>query len=514
MKKINKNDKPKNDIIYTRVSTGEQVVGFSLDNQEKFCRDLSKRDEHSVLRVFREEGESAKTINRTRLQEMLRFCESNRKQIDRVVIYKVDRFSRQNGDYHVLKACLIKMGISLVSATESFDDTPGGKFLENMLSSVAQFDNDVKSCRTIEGMRARLLKGLWSGVAPWGYFNTKDELGNKIIVPHPEKAPVVKMLFEQYSTGKYSFAELASMANKMGVKSRHGMKIGKQLVAKIIANPIHCGKIVVSKFDVYTQGSHEPIITESLFNEANSENKGMASHKVSRNKDNQDYPLRGIKCGGCGGSISGGRTKGKTKYYQYYGCINKECKKRTAIKKVDLENDFTKFLAKITPDDNYLNALREAIKITHKSELQSMTSVEQKLTLRMTELKDKKNKLLDLIIEGKISDEDFIPANEKYKIQISDLEREVNNLSVPELGVDEVIDSSIEFLKNLSEKWQGLDVKDLRVLKSLLFPENLVYEYPTIKTPKLCSIYKIKTQFDDEETRLVTLPGIEPGLTA
>ena len=509
---MQKFEKPKNDIQYYRVSSNEQVLGFSLDNQEKFCKEFSQKEGYNILKTWREEGESAKTQNRTELQLMMRYCEQNKKQIARVVVYKVDRLSRNTADYLALKAFFNRLGITLVSATEKLEDTPGGKFYETLLSAAAEFDNNVRSQRTIEGMKARLLRGLWSGIAPWGYTNSKDKLGNKILAPHPERAVVVKMLFEQYATGKYSYKELASMANKLGHKSRHGMKVSKQLVAKIIRNPIYCGKIVVPKFGISTEGSHGAIVTEKLFNEANSENKGVEGRRLARNKDSPDYPLRGIQCSGCGGNMSGGKTKGKTKYYQYYGCIKSECEKRRAVKKDELENDFSEFLKELTPNELFFDILKEAIKLAHKEELSSTETAERKLTSKITELKSEKDELLNIRIKGKILDEDFTPANEAFKFKISELEKELAGLSVPELEVENIIDSSIEFLKHFPSQWKMLDVKDLRVLRALLFPENLIYHYPTIKTPKLSPIYNIKSQFYDEKTRKVTLPGIEPGL--
>lgn len=492
------------DVIYVRVSSKEQVLGFSLDSQEKVCKEFSERSGHAVLRIFREEGESAKTADRTELQKMMLFCEKNKKQIGRIVVYKVDRFSRLVSDYSALRAWFHKLGISIASATEPLDDTPAGRLSENMLSAFAQFDNDVRSQRTVEGMRARLLKGLWSGSAPWGYMNTVDESGSKIIAPHPEKALVVEMLFKKYVTGKYTFKELARMANKVGVTSRHGMIMSKQLVAKIIANPIYYGMVVVPKFEIALTGLHEPIITRQLFEEAKDVRNGIVGRKAPRNKDNQDYPLRGIRCAGCGGSISGGKTKGKTKYYEYYGCINSGCSKRTAIKRVDMEDAFTKFLRELTPNEDYFAVLKEAIAIAHKNELQSATNTERKFKATLIELKDRKAKLLELRIEGKISDDDFIPANEKYKLKIVELENEMNKLSVPELELDRVVDTSIAFLKSLPETWKKLDVKDLRVLRPLLFPQNLEYTYPKIKTPELCPIYNVKAVTGSEKNCLVT----------
>lgn len=502
---MNKKEVKKVDVVYVRVSSNEQVLGYSLDNQEKFCSEFSQKAGHSILKIFREEGESAKTANRTQLQLMMRFCEKYKKQIGRVVVYKVDRLSRVTGDYLALKTFFNKLGISLVSATENLEDTPGGKFYETLLSAAAEFDNNVRAQRTIEGMKARLLKGLWSGIAPWGYVNTLDETKSKIIAPHPEKAPIVKMLFEKYATGKYTFPELAAMANKLGQKSRHGMKVSKQLVAKIIRNPIYCGKIVVAKFEISTQGNHEPIVSEELFNEASSEKKGVAGRKLSRSRDSPDFPLRGIKCGGCGKHLSGGKTKGKTKYYQYYGCFNGACEKKNSIKKIDLEDDFTKFLVELTPDRGYFDVLREAIKLAHKSEINSVTIAERKLNTEILELEDKKGKLLDFVFAKKISDEDFASNNEKYTFRIAELKKEVNNLSSPELEIDNVIDSGVEFLEHLPENWKSLDVKDLRVLRSLLFPQNVVYTYPSIKTPELCCVYNIKSEFLYEKNRWVTL---------
>ena len=503
-------EKPHNDLIYVRVSSKEQVLGFSLDSQEKVCRDFSKKSGHEVLMVFREEGESAKTADRTELQKMLRFCETNKRQIDRVVVYKVDRFSRDTADYLALRACLNRLGIKLVSATESFDNTPAGKLNETILSAFAQFDNDVRSQRTIEGMKARCLKGYYVAIAPWGYMNTKDNTGTKIIAPHSEKAPVVKMMFQAYATGKYSFKDIAKMVNKSGTKSRNGVKFTKQLVSKIIKNPVYYGRVIVPKWNIDVQGNHEPIVSKELFDEANSGKRSSKSNKLARNRDSPDYPLRGIRCSGCGKSISGGKSRSKTgKYYQYYACFCLECKKRTAIKKKDLEDDFTKFLLKLTPSSKDLDVLAETIKLAHKSELNYVEDEERKFNVKIEGLKEKKNKLLELRIAGEISTEEFGKANEDLKKKISEQEEEMSKLSSPALNVDTMVNNGIEFIKQFPQIWNKLHPSDLRVLRNLFFPENVYYYYPTIKTPKICCIYSIEPSFCDERYCQVTLQRIE-----
>ena len=83
-------------LIYKRVSTREQVANHSLDTQERACREHCRRHGLEVERVFRDEGESAKTANRPGLQAMLDFCarESKRLDVNAVVVYRIDRLAR------------------------------------------------------------------------------------------------------------------------------------------------------------------------------------------------------------------------------------------------------------------------------------------------------------------------------------------------------------------------------------------------------------------------------------
>ena len=90
----------KNAVIYLRVSSEEQVENFSLGTQEEICRREALRRQFEVVEVFREEGRSAKTITgRPTLIKLLEFCRKNRRTVDAVFVYRVDRLSRQTADY-------------------------------------------------------------------------------------------------------------------------------------------------------------------------------------------------------------------------------------------------------------------------------------------------------------------------------------------------------------------------------------------------------------------------------
>ena len=84
---------------------------MSLDAQESACREYCQSNGLQVVRVFVEQGESAKTADRTQLKEMLAFCVEDR-NTGAVVFHKIDRFARNAEDYMQLRRLLVRMGVN------------------------------------------------------------------------------------------------------------------------------------------------------------------------------------------------------------------------------------------------------------------------------------------------------------------------------------------------------------------------------------------------------------------
>jgi DNA invertase Pin-like site-specific DNA recombinase len=117
-------------VIYVRVSTKEQTENLSLPTQLRSCEEYCQRQGCQVLERFKEEGESAKTADRTELQNLLKYCRTNKGKVHFVVVYNLTRFAREKYDHFALRAHLKSLGISLRSATEPIDDTSTGKLTE------------------------------------------------------------------------------------------------------------------------------------------------------------------------------------------------------------------------------------------------------------------------------------------------------------------------------------------------------------------------------------------------
>ena len=119
-------------VIYCRVSTKDQVQNLSLPTQQKVCAEFCLRQGWEVDRVFVEEGESAKTANRTELKNLLAYCREHKGRIQCVVVYSVNRFAREKHDHYLLRAQLQRLGVTLRSATEPIDDSSTGKLMEGI----------------------------------------------------------------------------------------------------------------------------------------------------------------------------------------------------------------------------------------------------------------------------------------------------------------------------------------------------------------------------------------------
>ena len=107
-------------IIYTRVSSDEQVKGTSLEHQEELCRKYCQEKGIEVDLVFREEGESAKDLslqNRKKFLGALEFCRKNKDKVQAFVVLRVDRFARNADDHFAIRKILATYGTTLHSVT-------------------------------------------------------------------------------------------------------------------------------------------------------------------------------------------------------------------------------------------------------------------------------------------------------------------------------------------------------------------------------------------------------------
>src|ERR1700751_283637 len=112
-------------LIYVRVSDPRRIDRTSLPTQESVCRSWCEMNQLDIAQVFIERGESAKTADRTQLQAMLEMIRRTKKGfISHVVVYRLDRFSRDVADSLNLEREPLERNVGLHSVTEPNENTP------------------------------------------------------------------------------------------------------------------------------------------------------------------------------------------------------------------------------------------------------------------------------------------------------------------------------------------------------------------------------------------------------
>src|SRR6266568_7989982 len=186
-------------VIYVRVSTKEQAErgddpeGYSIPAQRLACRRKADALGAEVVEEYIDRGESAKTADRPELQRMLERLKA--RDIDYVIVHKVDRLARNRVDDVTIGLALRAAGVQLVSVTENIDDTPSGKLLHGIMASIAEFYSQNLASEVIKGSVQKAKAGGTPYGAPIGYLNIRQVVeGREIrtVVPDPDRAPLVQ----------------------------------------------------------------------------------------------------------------------------------------------------------------------------------------------------------------------------------------------------------------------------------------------------------------------------------
>lgn len=185
--------------LYPRVSTEDQSrFGHSLDEQEDKLTKLCEYKDYQIYKVYREEGVSAKNMDRPKFKEMIQDMKDGK--INKIIIYKLDRLTRSIRDLESICSMLEEYNCDLESVAEEINtDNANGKFFIRMLTILAQLEIERTSERTKFGLVGAAKKGHFSGRPPLGY---KKIANDKSLYVDDIQADVIKRIFQLYIDGK------------------------------------------------------------------------------------------------------------------------------------------------------------------------------------------------------------------------------------------------------------------------------------------------------------------------
>jgi site-specific DNA recombinase len=247
--------------IYLRVSTAEQAEeGFSIAAQKERLKAYIQSQGWELYRIYEDGGYSGGTMNRPSFMKLI--DDMRRKEFDLILVYKLDRLSRNMRDLSNLVHEMDRCGVYFKSATEPFDTTtPAGKLIFNMLGSVAEFERGMIAERVKMGMlqKAKEGKGILGFNVPYGYLFQEHTL-----IPREEEATVVKEIFRLYLSGMNT-GEVSRMLNEKNIPTKRGKMWKRQTVLNILTNPVYAGYHRWEYF--YWRGSHLPLVSVEQWNQ-------------------------------------------------------------------------------------------------------------------------------------------------------------------------------------------------------------------------------------------------------
>lgn len=331
-------------VIYARYSTENQKEQ-SIEAQKRACKEYAEKNALEIVGEYIDRAKSGtNTEKRNALQKMLEDSKSGK--FSKVIVFSLDRFSRNLRDYLNSVHELNENGVSLRSVTEHIDDSYSGRVLATILMLNAEMYISNLAGHIKKNQREAARKGLYTGGnIPLGYMVNSD----KEFVINEEEARVVRKIFEMYSKG-HSYGEIIERLNIEGYQTKAGNKFVQSSLYSILKNEKYIGTYThgengddesETEKQIVLKDKIPPIVGKDLFDKVQ---QRLNSNKQSagRNKSERGYILSGlVQCGMCGVNMQVNTSKAKGKApYSSYRCPNakkKECENNKSIRRKFVE---------------------------------------------------------------------------------------------------------------------------------------------------------------------------------
>lgn len=302
--------------LYRRASTDEANQPYSLDAQEeRLRRYVDAHPEWTVVADFVERASAKDVSGRPQLLDLLDQAADG--AFDRVVVARIDRWSRSLMDLLDTVNRLDQVGVGFHSATEEFDTaSPMGRLTMQMLGVFAEFERSLIIDRIRRGNAAKIARGipLTSRV---GYGLSVDEQGQ--VVSDPATFGTVQRIFAEYTAGEHGTKAIAARLNADHLPAPGRRPWSAQSVSHVLANRTFLGELWHR--DRWYPGAHEPLIDPDLYARAEALTRHRSSPATAARRRG-NYLLSGtITCARCGGAYVGTAGTSRTRQQvRYYSC--------------------------------------------------------------------------------------------------------------------------------------------------------------------------------------------------
>lgn len=442
-------------VIYARYSTDTQTEQ-SIEGQIRVCKSYAEAHDMLVVQEYVDRAMTGTNDARPAFQQMLRDSAEHKWEV--ILVYKLDRFSRNKYESTVHKKALKDNGVSVVSAMENIPDTPEGVILESLLEGMNQYYSMELSQKVKRGLHESYLKGNYTGgPVAYGY-----RLENKKLYIVEEEASIVREVFHKYAQG-YTVPDILLSLNQRGLRYKRDQKFMPKDLYRFLFLEKYRG-VVVHEGVVY-DNIYPQIISDDLWERVQQRHKDDTLNVGVRTSS--DYLLSGkLYCTKCHKTMIGVSGYGKLrKRYYYYRCNRNRHKgwlcEMSPINRDRLHDVVFNTTCRLVADNNMIVELANLIMREHEKAVQNNYTL-QALQNRYEMTTRAISNLMKAIEEGMVTDQTKTRITELSE-QAKQIQLDINLEKMrthPDMEVIDVID----FLR---AQFYG-ETQDIEIRKAIL----------------------------------------------
>jgi site-specific DNA recombinase len=397
---------------YLRVSSLGQVEtdfdpeGISLPAQRKAITARAKELGAVIINEFTDPGKSGKSIeHRDAFREMIAYLKAN-PNVRYVIVYALSRFARNRYDDAIMMMTLEKLGVTLISATEkNLDESPAGRAMHGIIAVFNEYQVLVSGEDIKYKMGQKAKNGGTLGVAKIGYQNVRINYeGREVraIDVDPQRAPFVKMAFELYATGNYTFRELRDSLTDAGLRTRGNRRYGPRPISlhslgAMLRDRYYLGYITYNGIEY--PGRHEPLIDPELFDKVQKV-LYVERNAGTRERVHNHYLKGAIWCARCRRRLilrpSTSKTGQRYFYYICRGVQEADCD-LPALPLHKVEHAVTEYYSQISIHERHRETLKSLAVSAADDSKETAAKLRASLRKQLTELDRQEDRYLDLI---------------------------------------------------------------------------------------------------------------------
>ena len=452
-----------------RVSSREQErEGFSLDVQVEALERYGERNGGKIVKLYRIAETASKKDERQSFRELLAYVRQHAAELDGVLFYKVDRAARNLFDYVELERLEIERGVPVIYVAQPTENTPAGRMQRRILANMAAFYTEQQSLDVQEGMRRRVLDGLFVGHAPYGYRNVRVN-GRSVVEVDAREAANVRRAFELYGYHEHTLDSLADALHDEGrayVASRD--RFPRSKLYAMLTDRSYVG--AVRYRGEWHQGTHEPLVDLATF-ERVQERLGKRDHSSHESV----YGAEAVRCGYCGHplvcEVKAKLTRAGVREYRYYRCsrYNTPGHLRVRVREAELDAQVHAVFERLRVQDERVRAwIVRVLQARSRGVQQANRERFEDLRRQLEVVKAQADRLLNLRMCDEIGADTFGEKNAELQDRKRHLTALIEAGNGEEGAHSELAVKVFELSQALRQKWDAADIAAKRQILDIL----------------------------------------------